>query len=74
MFVFGLSSVLICCYRKRREEQVIQKKSDSKDMSSANSASEDQLFTITASTTLDSSCAFDTTFLQHPNNDKCLYV
>ncbi|CAG2119775.1 unnamed protein product, partial [Medioppia subpectinata] len=57
----------------RRAEQVIQKKPNSKDMSSANNALEDQLFTITASTTLDSSCDFDTTFLHNANNDKCLY-
>ena len=78
LFLFTLSSVVICCYRKRRTAQVVQKKSDSqnsKDMSSTNSATEERPFTISASTTLESGCNFDTTLLeQHNNTDKCLFV
>ncbi|CAG2166887.1 unnamed protein product [Oppiella nova] len=71
--IIELSVIVSALVIKRKTRQIIQKKSDSKDMSSANSAAEDPLFTISASTTLESSCRLDTTFLHQPSNDKCLY-
>ncbi|XP_054169092.1 synaptogenesis protein syg-2-like [Oppia nitens] len=72
MIVLTTTSIVICCYRRhnRVAAQVPQKTQNrSKDMSSANGESEEP-FSISGSTTLDSSCHLETTF----NNDKCLYV
>lgn len=76
LFLFALFSVVIRYYRKRRTAQVVQKNSNSKDISSTDCATEERPFTISASTTLDSASHFDTTLLEQNQNidNKCLYV